>query len=93
MEAAPRPHRGGTVIALGILSLIAAFFLVPLGIVAWIMGSKDLGAMDRGSVDPAGRTLTQMGRVFGIAGLVLTCAVAVLVCTYSNWAPALYTIL
>jgi hypothetical protein len=59
------------VLALGLLSLVAGIFLVPLGIVAWILGSKDLRAMDEGRVDPAGRSLTQIGRVFGIAATVL----------------------
>lgn len=71
MEAALRPHRGGTVLALGIVSLIVALFLVPLGIVAWILGSKDLKAMDRGDVDPAGRSLTQIGQVFGITASLM----------------------
>jgi hypothetical protein len=59
------------VLALGLLSLVAGIFLVPLGIVAWILGSKDLRAMDEGRVDPAGRSLTQIGRVFGIAATIL----------------------
>jgi hypothetical protein len=71
MEAALRPHRGGTVFALGILGILSAFILIPLGIIAWIMGSKDLKAMDGGSVDPSGRSLTQIGRVFGICGSLL----------------------
>jgi hypothetical protein len=75
------------------LSMIAALLLLPLGIVAWTMGSKDLKAMDRGQVDPSGRSLTQMGRVFGIAGVVVTCGQAVLICTNGYWAPALYRIL
>jgi len=70
MEQALRSHRGGTVLALGIMSLVAGLLLVPLGIVAWIMGSKDLRAMNRGELDPAGRSLTQMGWAFGIGGLV-----------------------
>jgi hypothetical protein len=88
MEQALRPHRGGTVLALGILSLVALFiiplgtvlalgilslaaglFLIPLGIVAWIMGSRDLRRMDAGQVDPGGRSLTQIGRLFGMGSL------------------------
>jgi hypothetical protein len=71
VEATLRPHRGGTVLALGILSLIGALFLIPLGIVAWILGSKDLKAMDAGLRDPSGRTLTQVGYVFGIAATLV----------------------
>jgi len=71
MDLALRPHRGGTVLALGILSLVAGLFLVPLGVVAWIMGSKDLKGMDEGRIDPAGRSLTQIGKVFGIGSMIL----------------------
>jgi hypothetical protein len=71
MEQALRPHRGGTVLALGILSLIAGLFFLPLGIVAWVMGSRDLKRMNEGQVDPAGRSLTQIGRVFGIGSLFM----------------------
>ena len=71
MELALRPHRGGIVLALGILSLPAALAFVPMGIVAWILGSKDLRAMGRGEVDPAGRVLTQVGWVCGVVGSIL----------------------
>ena len=73
-----RPHRGGTVLALGIVSLLAGLFLIPLGIVAWVMGSRDLKGMKRGEVDPAGRSLTQMGWAFGISGLV--CMIGPMAC-------------
>jgi len=66
------------VLALGILSLVGALFLVPLGIVAWLLGSRDLKAMNAGRVDPSGRTLTQIGLVFGIAGAVAWLCMAVL---------------
>ena len=65
-------------LALGILSLIGALFLVPLGIVAWILGARDLRAMNEGRMDSAGRTLTQIGLVFGIAGAVAWLCMAVL---------------
>ena len=58
-------------LALGILSFPAIFVLIPLGIVAWILGSRDLRSMKRGEVDPAGRSLTQIGWVFGIASSVV----------------------
>ena len=71
MELAVRPHRGGTVLGLGILGLMSALFFLPLGILAWVMGSKDLKAMDGGRVDSSGRSLTQVGRVFGIAATLM----------------------
>jgi hypothetical protein len=35
------------------------------------MGSKDLKGMDQGRVDPSGRSLTQIGKLFGIGSMVL----------------------
>jgi hypothetical protein len=82
MEQAIRPHRGETVFALGLFGLVASCFLIPLGIVAWIMGSRDLKGMRRGEIDPAGRTMTRIGWMMGIAScglLPVTAAFAVLV--------------
>lgn len=58
-------------LALGILSLAAGFFLIPLGIVSWFMGSRDLKRMNLGQVDPAGRSLTQIGKIFGISSMCI----------------------
>lgn len=76
------PHRGGAVLALGLISTIGNILLccifpmlgivmsVP-GIFAWVMGTKDLKKMSLGSMDPSGRSLTQVGLVFGIVGVIL----------------------
>ncbi len=64
-----RPHRGSVVLVLGILGLTLC---VVFGIVAWVMGNKDLDAMRRGKMDPSGRGLTQAGRICGIISLVWT---------------------
>jgi len=71
MEASLRPHRGGYVLALGILGLVPLVGAFPFGIPAWVMGSKDLRGMDLNQVDASGRKLTQAGRVCGIVGTVL----------------------
>ncbi len=68
MDASLRPHRGGTVLALGIVGLLSPFILVPFGVAAWVLGSKELRGMNEGRIDPAGRTPTQVGWVFGIVG-------------------------
>ena len=55
-----QPHRGTTILTLGILS----FFCNPcfvLGIAAWYMGNEDLSAMRIGRMDPTGRGITQAG--------------------------------
>ena len=62
------PHRGGAILALGILGLVVCFIC---GIVAWIMGNKDLWEMDAGRMDPSGRGLTQAGRICGMVSVIL----------------------
>ncbi|HAB18857.1 MAG TPA: hypothetical protein PLX89_19960 [Verrucomicrobiota bacterium] len=64
-----RPHRGGLILALGILGFVLCgiFTAIP----AWIMGSGDLKAMDAGQMDPSGRSLTQAGKICGIIATVL----------------------
>lgn len=57
------PHRGTLIIVLGILSLTLC---PPIGIVAWIMGTKDLAEIDAGRMDPAGREFARIGRILGI---------------------------
>jgi len=60
-----RPHRGGMILAFGILS-----WFVPLGIIlaiaAWVMGNGDLKAMRAGRMDPSGRGMTNAGMIIGI---------------------------
>ena len=62
------PHRGNTILVLGILGLIVCG---PLGIAAWVMGKGDLAKIDAGLMDPTGRGTTQAGMVLGIIGTVL----------------------
>ena len=50
-----RPHRGGLILALGILGLVCCFIC---GIIAWVMGSNDLKEMAAGRMDPSGQGLT-----------------------------------
>jgi hypothetical protein len=72
------PHRGSTVLTLGILSLILCHII--LGPIAWAMGSTDLSEMRQGRMDPDGEGLTNAGRIcgiiatiIGIVGLVIGC--------------------
>ena len=62
------PHRGNTILVLGILGLIVCG---PLGIAAWVMGKGDLAKIDACLMDPTGRGTTQAGMVLGIIGTVL----------------------
>jgi len=63
-----KPHRGVLILVLGILGLIMC---QPLGIVAWIMGNGDLKAIAAGAMDPAGKDMTNIGRILGIIASVL----------------------
>lgn len=65
-----RPHRGTVILVFGILGLVICF---PFGIAAWVMGSGDLAAMDRGEIDPDGRSMTQAGKICGIISVVMAC--------------------
>jgi predicted Zn finger-like uncharacterized protein len=71
------PDRGTMVLVLGILSLVTIlmYCLAPigaiLGIVAWVMGHKDLAKMKAGTMDDRGRGTTQAGWICGIIGTVL----------------------
>lgn len=72
-----RAHRGGLLFGLGIISFVLGFVMVPLGVVPWILGWRDLRAMNTGDVDPSGRKMTQFGTMFGIAGTIVALVTAV----------------
>ena len=61
-------HRGGLVLTFGLLGVL---LFAPLGIVAWILGNKDLHAMGSGNMDPSGEGMTTAGKVLGIISTVL----------------------
>jgi len=72
----PSPHRGETILALGVSSLVCSVFgaglvAIPLGIVVWGMAHKDLAAIRAGKMDPAGLKATKAGKACGVIGLVL----------------------
>jgi hypothetical protein len=66
-----QPHRGTTILVLGILGLVVC---CVLGIVAWVMGNNDLSEMRAGRMDPSGRGLTNAGRICGIVSVCLSVA-------------------
>jgi hypothetical protein len=57
------PPRHGTVLVLGILSLVVCTALGPF---AWAMGTEELRRIDSGLTSPEGRSSAQAGRVCGI---------------------------
>jgi hypothetical protein len=62
-----KPGRGGVILGLGIAGLLCCF---PLSFVAYFLGRKDLAEMDAGRMDPTTRSLTNVGRILGIVGIV-----------------------
>jgi hypothetical protein len=76
------PHRGGLILALGIIS----FFFAPLilGPIAWILGNIDLAAIRAGRMDPEGESQTSTGRLCGmIATIVYGVLIAVILVVYA----------
>lgn len=60
-----RRHRGGLILILGVLGLMVA---CPIfSVMAWVMGSDDLRAIDAGEMEPAGRDYTLIGQRLGLA--------------------------
>lgn len=73
-----RPHRGGTILTLGILGLVCCW---PFAVAAWVMGAQDLSEIRQGRMDRSGEGLTQAGMIIGIIGvaiLVLTVVIGAL---------------
>jgi len=63
-----KPHRGGVVLALGILGIVVCFIC---GIIAWVMGNNDIREMNAGTMDSSGRGLTQAGKICGMISVIL----------------------
>jgi len=62
-----RPHRGGAILALGIIGIFPCFIC---GIIAWVLGNDDLRQMRAGIMDRSGDGMTQAGRICGIIGTI-----------------------
>jgi hypothetical protein len=69
------PHRGGLVLAMGIISLagILVIWGVPIifGIIGWVMGHSDLRKMRNNQMDPEGESMTRAGWICSILGTLL----------------------
>ena len=69
-----RSHRGGLILALGVLGLVG---LYPCALLAWLMGHADLKKMRDGIMDPEGEFLTNLGRILG---MTVTMLIAIFFC-------------
>jgi len=70
-----QPHRGVAVLTLGITALFLmsiCFLGFITGIPAWLMGSKDLGKMHAGVMDPSGHGMTRAGKICGSVATILS---------------------
>lgn len=65
----PEESQANTILVLGILSLICS--CLPLGIAAWVMGNRELEAIDGGMRNPANRGTANAGRIIGIVATAL----------------------
>jgi hypothetical protein len=63
------PHRGGMILAFGILGFAVCGFF---GIAAYIMGKKDLEEIRAGRMDRTGEGLTTAGYWLGLIAVILT---------------------
>ncbi len=68
-----RKHRGTRIILLGALGLYfsSSFFGLLLGLVAALMGHRDLGKMQAELMNDQGRKITTIGMALGIAAVVI----------------------
>lgn len=66
--AYPEQSQATTILVLGILGLICC---APLGIAAWVMGNRELQAIDAGLRNPDNRGTANAGRIIGIIATVL----------------------
>ena len=74
------PHRGVLILVLGILGLMMSCGV--LSIIAWIMGKRDLGLIQRGYMDKEGEALTKVGYILGIVGTILFMIVLLFIAAY-----------
>jgi hypothetical protein len=65
----PEESQATTILVLGILGLVCSCF--PLGIAAWVLGNRELQAIDAGMRNPANRGTANAGRIIGIVATVL----------------------
>ena len=74
-----KPHRGSTVLVLGILGIVVCFIC---GIIAWVMGNNDLRDMAAGTMDRSGEGNTRAGRICSIIGTIMGMVSFVIVIIY-----------
>ena len=82
-RAATAPHRGGMILAFGLIGLIGGHFAgfpFIFGIIAWVMGNADLAEIRAGRMDPEGESMTQTGKILGVIATILAVVYIILTC-------------
>jgi hypothetical protein len=83
------PHRGSLILTLGIVSIVTAWLLGPIGlvvgIIAWSMGQRDLKKMRSNVMDPQGLGSTQAGWICGIIGTAFGGLMSLCCLAYFGW--------
>jgi uncharacterized membrane protein YjgN (DUF898 family) len=64
----PEQSQATTILVLGILGVVLFQILAPF---AWVMGNRELAAIDSGLRSPENRSTANAGRILGIVGTVL----------------------
>ena len=64
----PEQSQATTILVLGILGLVICGVLAPI---AWVMGNRELEAIDSGRRPPENRGTANAGKILGIIGTVL----------------------
>ena len=65
------PHRGGLILAFGIIALVSGLGFI-FGPIAWIMGNSDMAEIQNGNMDPEGEGMTQTGKILGMIATILS---------------------
>jgi hypothetical protein len=78
------PHRGGMILAFGIMGLVLGGLGLIFGPIAWIMGNADLREMRAGRMDPSGESTTNTGRILGMVATLLGLIGLVIGCVFGG---------
>lgn len=68
VPAYPEPSQATTALVLGIVGIVLCGILAPF---AWVVGSKEVKAIDAGRRDPSNRGVATAGKILGIVGTVV----------------------
>jgi hypothetical protein len=79
-----QPHRATMILVFGILGVLtfSCALLGVFGIVAWVMGKRDLELIRRGLMDKEGESMTRAGYILGIVGTIMFLLYLVLIVAY-----------